>query len=75
MSTIHFWSQIDEIGCALSHRDVAKRIANDTDARVLILDDDACVIEENLPHFSGSVRSVPAEWNLACLPSSPPPSP
>jgi len=54
-----------EIGCALSHRDVAKRIASGTDARVLVLEDDACVIEESLPHFADSVRTVPAEWNLA----------
>lgn len=54
-----------EIGCALSHRDVAKKIAHGNDERVLILEDDVCVIETNLGHFEKSANTAPPGWKLA----------
>lgn len=40
-----------EVGCALSHRDIAKAIADKETERVLVLEDDVCAIRKNLPNF------------------------
>lgn len=54
-----------EVGCALSHRDAARNIADGPDGRVLILEDDVKLLEENVRHFETSVVTMPSEWNLA----------
>jgi GR25 family glycosyltransferase involved in LPS biosynthesis len=56
-----------EIGCAISHRDVATKIAKGADERVLILEDDVCFRTENLAIFEESVSAIPRGWNLAYL--------
>jgi GR25 family glycosyltransferase involved in LPS biosynthesis len=54
-----------EIGCALSHREVAREIADGPDRRVLILEDDVRLVPENLRHFQQSIVAMPHDWNLA----------
>jgi GR25 family glycosyltransferase involved in LPS biosynthesis len=54
-----------ETGCAISHRQVAANLLAGSDRRVLILEDDAFTLPDGLRHFSESMRSLPAEWNLA----------
>ena len=56
-----------EIGCAVSHRDVAQALLDSRDRRVLILEDDVHLLRENLEHFSASIRAMPRDWNLAYL--------
>ena len=54
-----------EIGCALSHRDAARAIANGPHRRVLVLEDDVILIPDSLRHFDESINTMPAAWNLA----------
>lgn len=56
-----------EIGCAISHRDVARKIADGPSERVLVLEDDVRLVSGNLPHFEKSIATLPRDWNLAYL--------
>ena len=60
-----------EIGCAISHRDVARKIASGADQRVLILEDDLRVIEENVSGFDAAMAAIPPDWDLAYFGYSP----
>lgn len=54
-----------EIGCAISHRDVARKVADGPDERVLVLEDDVRLDSANLAYFGNSIATMPREWNLA----------
>jgi GR25 family glycosyltransferase involved in LPS biosynthesis len=54
-----------EIGCAISHRDLATAIASGTDEKVLILEDDVQIMEKNLTGFEIAVEACPSNWNMA----------
>jgi len=54
-----------EIGCAISHRDLAREIASRRDDKVLILEDDVKIIEENIRNFEAAVETCPSTWNMA----------
>jgi hypothetical protein len=54
-----------EIGCAISHRDLATKIASGRDEKVLVLEDDVQIIEKNLPGFAKAVQTCPSSWNMA----------
>lgn len=54
-----------EIGCALSHRDVASRIATGSDNRVLVFEDDIRAVAPRIWEFDDCIRAMPARWNLA----------
>ena len=54
-----------EIGCALSHRDVATRVAHGTAERVLVLEDDVRLIEANTGYLGAAIASIPRHWSLA----------
>ena len=54
-----------EIGCALSHRDLAINVATGNE-RVLVLEDDVTIAEGNLGRFSEAANRSPS-WNLAYL--------
>jgi glycosyl transferase family 25 len=56
-----------EIGCAVSHRDVAQSLLDSHDRRVLVLEDDVHLVAENLRHLAASIRAMPRDWNLAYL--------
>lgn len=60
-----------EIGCAISHRDVARRIASGPDERVLIVEDDVRVIEEHIDRLKPAVDTMPASWDMAYFGYSP----
>lgn len=54
-----------EVGCAISHRDLAAEIASGPNERVLILEDDVRIIEKNLPGLEKAAPTCPSNWNLA----------
>ena len=60
-----------EVGCALSHRQVAEKIASGPDERVLILEDDLRLIDENIGDFEAAMQEIPPRWDLAYFGYSP----
>jgi GR25 family glycosyltransferase involved in LPS biosynthesis len=60
-----------EIGCAVSHREVAQKLLESRDKRVLVIEDDVTTLASGLAHFSETMREMPGGWNLAYLAYSP----
>jgi glycosyl transferase family 25 len=60
-----------EIGCALSHRDVAQSVASGSHERVLVLEDDVRVIPGSLERLRDDITAMPQEWSLAYFGHSP----
>jgi GR25 family glycosyltransferase involved in LPS biosynthesis len=54
-----------EIGCAVSHRDVAKEAASTRGEKVLVLEDDVCVLPAGVTDLDRSIERMPARWSLA----------
>lgn len=59
-----------EIGCALSHIAVCKKIASDCLENVLILEDDA-IIQDTLPETLNVLSATSSEWDLVRFLASP----
>jgi len=53
-----------QIGCALSHTMIYKRIINDGYNKVLILEDDVQPIHESLQFFIDITEELPDDWEL-----------
>jgi GR25 family glycosyltransferase involved in LPS biosynthesis len=56
-----------EIGCAISHRDVAQKLLDGRDHRVLVIEDDVTTVANGLAHFSDTMRDMPRDWNIAYI--------
>jgi glycosyl transferase family 25 len=54
-----------EIGCAVSHRDVARNFLETSDRRILVLEDDAAIVSSQVTALPRTIRKMPRDWNLA----------
>ena len=56
-----------EIACSLSHRNIYSAMIKEGWQRILILEDDALPLQENLALLKTSLDELPADWELAYL--------
>ncbi len=58
---------LGEIACAISHRAIYQDIVDNNYQRVLILEDDALPVYQNLATFSSVIDELPEDWELLML--------
>ena len=58
---------INQIACALSHIKIYEYISNNTDDKVLILEDDVIPVEENLQYLAETLNQAPKNWEVLYL--------
>ncbi|MFC1688659.1 glycosyltransferase family 25 protein [Pseudomonadota bacterium] len=56
-----------EVGCAVSHRMAAEKVAAGEYGSVLVLEDDVLILEQNLATLEASISSMPSDWDLLYL--------
>ncbi len=56
-----------EIACAISHKNLYKHIIHQGLKRVLVLEDDVVIIEENMQHLKEALAELPENWDLVYL--------
>lgn len=55
---------INEIACALSHRNIYEHVVKNGLKRVLIFEDDVIPVEENLKYLADTLNQLPNDWEV-----------
>lgn len=56
-----------QLGCAMSNLALQKNIVEQKLNKVLILEDDALIVEDQLPFFQNAIAELPHDWDLFYL--------